>query len=198
MPVISHRAMCTHTVFTGGTRKGRPACRSQTYVDVGWHGWRAFAVDYPGRCGAPALFAVADRIEGGGRKVWTMHVPDFDAATVRVDGERFTIEREGASLVGTVVAPVGARIVTGEQAGRDGAVGKGRGNRKGKKKWTFRGIRITGAEPDDARFLVVFTLQRGVAPAVRVSGTGLDATATVGATTVRLDGRRLRIAPTGR
>ncbi len=175
-----------------------PAAKKKRYVDAGWRGWRAFAVDYSGRCGAPALFAVADRIDGGGRKVWTMHIPDFAAATVSVDGRRFTIERDGVSLVGTVLAPAETQITVGEDAGREGAVGPGRGNRKGKKKWTFRGIRITGADPTAGEFLVVMSLQRGAAPAVQVQGSGLEATATVGAVRVGLDERRLRVTPIGR
>jgi len=49
-----------------------------SFADSGITGMRSAGVDYSGRCGAPCLFVVVDKITGGKRKVWTWQVDSAD------------------------------------------------------------------------------------------------------------------------
>jgi len=141
--------------------------------DLGIRGVRAFAADYSGACGAPALFVVADRITGGGRKEWTMHLPSGprrETLRAEAQGHVLTLRSSRASLRATFLAPEGARVEVADTL-----------------------VKVAG--PGD--FLVVMTLQEGPPPDVRAEGRGLDAVVTVGGRTVRLDGTRLVLGPPG-
>ena len=142
-------------------------------VDGGIHGRRAFAVDLSGQSGAPAVIAVADKITGGGRKVWQMFSPDLTAEAVTTDGNKFVIKKGDTTLVGTVVSPKDAKISVLTPA----ANAKPTPNIPDA---AFRGIRIEGADPKSSDFWVVMTLQRGDAVPVKVTGSGLDAKVQVG------------------
>jgi hypothetical protein len=142
-------------------------------VDGGIRGRRAFAADLSGKAGAPAVIAVADKVTGGGRKVWQMFVPGLTADAVATEGNRFVIKKGDATLVGTVVSPPGVRISAPTPPANTQPS-------KEKPDAAFRGIRIEGEDPKAGNFWVVMTLQRGAAPPVQVSGTGLDAKVQVG------------------
>jgi hypothetical protein len=61
------------------------------------------------------------------------------------------------------------------------------------RRWPGRSASFSriSATADSGSFFVILTLQRGVAPAVKVEGTGLDAKVTVGQQTVRFDGQKV-------
>lgn len=113
-----------------------------TNVDLGIRATRSFAVDYSGACGAPALFAVADRIEGAGANapVWVMHT----GGKPGVNGNTFTIEGEdGATMRGTFVHPPDVKLTVTNQT-----------------------LRATGG----GEFRVVMTVQKTPAPTVQQRG----------------------------
>lgn len=142
-------------------------------IDGGIRGRRAFAADLSGRAGVPAVFAVADKVTGGGRKIWQMFVPGLTADAFTTQGNTFVIKKGDATLCGTVVSPPGAKISAPIPAANAKPT-------PDKPDAAFRGIRIEGEDPKTGDFWVVLTLQRGAAPPVQVSGTGLGASVQVG------------------
>jgi hypothetical protein len=46
-------------------------------------GLRSVAVDYSGKCGAPALIVLVDKIEGGGERKWLWHLRQDQPTTLR-------------------------------------------------------------------------------------------------------------------
>lgn len=135
--------------------------RDEKDQDVGIRGLRSFAVDYGGRSGAPALFAVADRLKGGPSKLWTMH-PDGE---VKIEGRSFTVRGpRGATLRGTFLAPAELQLAT-------------------------KGGSILAMGGDE--YFVVMTLQKGAAPPVEAEGAGLESRARVGDQVVRFDGEKV-------
>jgi hypothetical protein len=162
----------------------------QNFMDLGIRGMRSFAVDFSGRSGSPALFALADRIKGGGGKVWMWQVPawrhDSKDRAVRIEGGTFTIVQGDATLTATFISPkdVKLRHVTGKQevalsGGKRGALG----------------LNAIHAAVDDsaAEFFVVMTLQRGAAPKVASTGEGLRSVVSVGSRTIAFDGEKIVI-----
>jgi hypothetical protein len=84
--------------------RGRAVIEGQertVLVDAGLRGMRAFAADYTGKAGVPALFVVVDRIAGGGRKEWVAHVPNLAAADLKTEPNSFAVSRGGTMLRGT-------------------------------------------------------------------------------------------------
>jgi hypothetical protein len=152
--------------------------------DRGIKGLRAFAVDYSGSSGATALFAIADKLTGS-KGENQLHFATEAEHAVELYEDGFGIKAaNGASLRATVVAPpqpdlAVIDIVHTHEINYHGE------HRSAK----FKRKIITVKCADHA--LVVMTLQRGEAPAVRVKGTGLSATATVGRRTVAFDGQKL-------
>jgi len=194
------------TVREGRITKQRPVTVERTadrYPQAA--GLRAFAVDYSGESGAPAVFAVVDRIriEDGRPVVWAMHVdqlvPDHKArrrgvrpTDVKIDGNTFVVTRGDATLRGVFIMPVGVRL----EAVRSGShyVWIDRGGKYSK--WEHlprRRLEATTADGHPDAFFVVMTLQRGDAPPITVDGEGLDAVVRVGGQTVRFDGKRITI-----
>jgi hypothetical protein len=133
--------------------------------DLGIRGCRAMAVDFSGKAGCPAVVAMVDRITGAGGKVWQMHLPEGVKGSA--DGRTFTLSKGGATLKATFVAP-----------------------RKVDVKVLGRTVKAAAGKGDDG-FLVVMTLQKGDAPAVRFDGHLLKTPVAVGGLRVRFDGRRL-------
>lgn len=143
--------------------------------DTGVRGIRSFAVDYSGKAGVPALFVVVDSIDGADARdaVWLMHAGTGRASS---NGRTFTIAADrGASLKGTFAAPADVRFVEHPAVKADG--------------WPspIRAVCASGG----SQYFVVMTLQSGAAPEVGISGSGLDATVTVGQQTVRFDGKKI-------
>ena len=170
--------------------------------DSGIRGLRSVAVDYSGASGAPCLLVIADRITGGGSKVWVWQLggatggkgrrADPDAhlphTTVDRDPPGFTIRKpDGAVLRATFVAPVKAVV---EAEARKVTFYN---SHSGDMERTLPAAFARGADPKDGDFLVVVTVGRGVPPAVKVEGTGLGAAVTVGRQVVRFDGAKLTL-----
>jgi hypothetical protein len=135
---------------------------------------RSLAVDYSGASGAPALFAVADRFLGSvtaeefKEKRWVMHTE----GRVSIGGQSFSIQgANGATMKGTFVAPSPVQLSFQKVAGG----GK---------------IVATGGQ----HFFVVMTVQRGKAPALKVTGKGLNARVQVGQQAISFQEDRLVLA----
>jgi len=129
---------------------------------------RHFAVDYSGASGAPALFAVVDRVKGGGRKSWRLHSP---GNALSVNDRDFTITgKGGGTLHGCFIAPADVAV---------SAVGS-----------TLSGV----SEKPNADFFVVMTIQKGAAPEIKGAGPGLGAAVAVGRQSVHFTGDKLVLA----
>ena len=157
----------------------------------GISGMRSFGVDYSGKCGAPALFAVVDKIQGGKDKVWLWQVPrvsedrDSKMAEITIAGNMFTIHQGDATLTATFVTPSPVKITAGTRAMK---IKKSAGHMAGKiLDVTFDAVFAEGGN----EFFVVATLQRGAPPPVKIEGKGLGAKARVGRQTVRFDGEKI-------
>lgn len=149
---------------------------------------RAVAIDYSGKCGAPALLAIVDRIEGGKGKEWLWHVVDPDA--VKTDERGFTISAGDASLRAVFVAPARPAL----EVAREGRkTTKSAGHMAGSAITLNIKAVVARNQQDatDGRFFVVATLQKGQPPPVSVTGAGLDARVTVGGRVVRFDGQKI-------
>jgi hypothetical protein len=147
-------------------------------------GLRAFAYDYSGTSGAPALVVIVDRIAGGGKRLWTWQRPT--GATVEARAGGFTLRQGDATLRATFVAPAGVPVAA--PGPEDVQVGDPRHGFHGTVDW------IKAASPGgagDDGFFVILTIQRGEPPEVRVEGEGLAARVTVGGQAVRFDGQRV-------
>jgi hypothetical protein len=160
----------------GGKKKTRAK-------DVGIRALRSVAVDYSGAAGVPALMAVADRLTGTkGNETWQF----CTAAEHKIitDATGFTIAAaNGATLRGTVVAPAKPTITVVPAKFSHEANYHGSHDQV----WLTRQvIRVQGA---GSLFVVVMTVQQGVAPVVAVEGTK----AKVGAQTITWDGTTLKL-----
>jgi hypothetical protein len=158
---------------------GRPA-------DTAIRGLRAFGVDYSGRAGAPAVFAIVDKVEGGRTKEWVYHIPD--GKTADVAGNVLTVKAGDRSMRAVFAAPavVRNRCVAGSMLSAGGKTGPVSLNRNA--------IHFSGADPTAGEFFVVVTLQRGDAPPIRVEGSGLDAKVTAGEQCISFDGEKVVFA----
>lgn len=154
--------------------------RPERFKPSGIKGLRAFGFDYSGKCGAPALVVIVDKIAGGGKRLWTWQRPGGEVALA---GGGFTLRYPDATMVATFVTPKGVKIeAPGEESIQVGDPRHG-----------FHGEvdRITATGGDN--YWVVLTFQRGDPPPVHVEGEGLAATVKVGGQTVRFDGQRVLI-----
>jgi hypothetical protein len=162
------------------------------FVDSGISGLRSFAVDYSGKCGAPALFVVVDKVRGGKDKVWLWQVPSEEVgdhktklADVIIKDNTFTIRQGDACLHATFAAPAPVKVQAGSRAME---ITASAGHWAGQKsKISLDAVFAQGG--DD--FFVVATLQRGDPPPVKVEGRGLDAKVRVGNRSVRFDGQKV-------
>lgn len=171
----------------GGTR------HAWAFQDSGISGMRSIGVDYSGKCGAPALFVIVDKIQGGKRKTWLWQLPlegNDPKQTRMVDTEvkdnGFTVRQGDATLHATFVSPRGANI---EAARRKMQITKSAGHGAGVTKLdvSFDAVSAEGGD----EFFVIATLQRGDPPSVKVQGDGLKARVQVGARSVRFDGQKI-------
>jgi hypothetical protein len=155
------------------------------FQDNGISALRAIAVDYSGKCGAPCLFVLVDRIDGGKSKVWTWNLGDAEAVeSAEVRDNTFTLARGDATLHGTFVAPAKAEVTATINEVRTVL-------RKGESVLKIPSILARGG---DAFFLVA-TLQGAetTPPEIKITGAGLDAAVTVGARCITFDGRQIVI-----
>jgi hypothetical protein len=171
--------------------------QDEAFIDLGITGMRSIGVDYSGLSGAPCLVAIVDRIDGGGRKVWTWQLPrgskelPGDVERTTTEGNTFTVRKDdGATLRGVFVSgqrPV-AEVRMSKMTG-------GGGSSAGKT--LERPVPGVFAETQDenASFFFVGTIQRGEPPQIRVGGDGLAITVTVGKQRVRYDGQKILFEP---
>ncbi len=104
-------------VYRGLREVGAGKQKLTEEFDLGIRGLRSFAVDFSGRAGALAVFAVVDHITGGKRKIWMQELPA--GATISVDGQSFTLASGGATYKATVISPANARIAKARGAGAE-------------------------------------------------------------------------------
>ena len=184
----------TVTQTRGNLTIDRPVTETRNFItDEGIEAMRSFAVDFSGESGAPGLFAIVDRITGEQAKQWTLHVPELSSSDVTIEGNTFTVRKGDATLTATFIAPADVRI--DKRLGYGSEVFFVRGKTSGFETYRRDVITATAADPAEGDFFVVMTLQRGAPPAVRIDGSGLDATATVGNRTLRFDGRHILLGP---
>jgi hypothetical protein len=165
-------------------------------------GSRAIAVDYSGKCGAPALFAVVDKINGGPERHWVWHLPPARDISAKAAGNTFTIVQGDASLHATFVpvpdlvvkAPGSLDILPTALAADKKRLQAKRLNRewKGPEPEPVQ-FDIMATAPAGQSYFVVMTLQRGEPPKVQIKGEGLKATVCVGKRQVRFDGEKVVI-----
>ena len=164
-------------LVTPGAGKELPAASGMT-------GMRSIAFDYSGASGAPCLFAVVDKIDGGkGEKRLWLFQPGKAKALPEEGG--FTVAGGSATLHGVFAVPAKARVNTEPLSWEYvKTVGTGRG---GKVKVTINAVSVPGED----HFFFVGTVGKGKQPDVQVSGAGLDAVVTVGNRTVKFDGAKI-------
>ena len=149
-------------------------------------GLRAVAVDYSGKCGAPALIVLVDKIKGGPERNWVWHLPP-KARDIRVEtgANTFTVHQGEASMRGTFVTP-------GDTTVRAPGVLNLAGRPKKKDEVSAPqpvSFDILAKAPPGQSFFLVMTLQRGKPPEVTVEkGQGLESVVRVGRQRVRFDG----------
>ncbi len=144
-------------------------------------GLRAVAADFSGKSGAPAMFVIVDKIEGGPRRAWLWNIGGV------ASGETFTITRGDASLRAVFVAPEGVEVRSGgtiEVPSTDEDAGPGDLERTS--------VPIAAKADPGQSYFVVMTMQEGDAPEVVVeSGQGLDSVVRVGERRIRFDGEKI-------
>jgi len=164
-------------------------------------GLRAMAFDFSGKSGAPCLFVLIDRIEGGDdyTRQWLFQPPKpkgeskkgenllHQVVETRNDG--FSIKPQGAdaTLNGTFAYPAAVDVETDPMVRE---IIKKWGKAQGAKlKFVINALRVPG---EDHFFFVGTIVESGKEhPAVKVNGKGLDAKVTVGGRTVRFDGEKI-------
>jgi len=158
----------------------------ENLLNLGIRGMRSVAVDYSGKCGAPALLAVVDKISGGGKKIWQWQLPKLDdkSDSVEISGSTFTIRQGDASLKATFVTPAGVKL---EIAKGERTIHLKYGKYDGV---NLNAVHAAGGD----NFFVIMTLQQDEAPQVGVEGTGLSTRATVGTQTISFDGEKIVFA----
>lgn len=156
---------------------------AENFGNSGIRGRRAFAIDYSGKSGAPALMVIVDQIDGGGDRTWLWPLPPDTLAKTRVEGQAFVIDHGDASLKATFITPDGPELKAMNEYVEVGV----KGDRHRSYEGTLQRVRAIGT----GHFMVVVTIQKGAAPVVKVDGTGLDSTVTVGGRVIRYDGKRV-------
>jgi hypothetical protein len=160
--------------------------KADVYYDQGIKGIRCFAADYSRASGAPALFAVVDKVTGSsGRNAW--HLVTDKSMTVQVAGNTFTIRAGNqATLKATVLWPPAPSITSRSQTFGHEATYDGDHQTR-----TFDRAIIDVPAKDFV--FVVMTLQRGDAPAVAAAGEGEKMRATIGRQTLAFDGQKIEL-----
>ena len=184
-PSADGRAVTATTRFTGEvTRRridrkpsGKPPTKAQLAAQerldaenpvgkaVPFTGSRHVLVDYSGRCGAPVVMVISDRLTGGGKapREWVMHLGALSKFTRQ--GPVLAVTDNGVTFRAAIVAPAGAAWA-------------GDSNPK------YINFGHIATDGDVVR--VVLTLGRGEPPKVRFDGAVL----TVGPQAVRFDADR--------
>jgi len=153
----------------------------------GVDGLRAIAVDYSGKCGAPAMIVLVDSITAGGKRLWLWQLPRGKLDEVKIDGNGFSICYPDVSMKATFISPANVDIQATRDMVRAGRLGGPHGLFEG------RLDRVKAGAPAGASFFVVITFQRGTPPEVTTRGHDLDAKVTVGERTVSFDDGKIHL-----
>ncbi len=153
--------------------------RPEKLKESGITGLRAIGFDYSGASGAEALIVLVDKIDGGGKRLWTWQIPA--GARVETDETGFTMHQGDAMMRATFILPGKLEIQAGSE---DVKIGKARTGYHGK----LSRVKVAG----DQHFFVVLTFQKNQPPAVRADKPGLDAKVQVGGQVVQFDGQAVR------
>jgi hypothetical protein len=154
-------------------------------------GSRALAFDYSGKSGAPCMMVMLDSVRGGRKKQWFWQLPVVDGWQAGGKDNTFLIKYPDATLTGTFVTP-SPLTVQFLQDQKMTYIGRA-GGEAGQALTRNYNLIVAETAEKDVDFMVVVTVQRGEAPAVKISGEGAGATATVGGRTVRRDGMKIVI-----
>jgi len=216
-----HVAMDTSVAYHVAGRKNRAGhgrdgvwLLDQPEYKPGITGLRAVAVDYSGKCGAPALIALVDRIEGPGERKWVWQPP---ASRGRSEGYRLERRKAGFTLHqgpdgraradGKKPASMNLTFVGGSERTvmtngvLEVAMDRAHKAEVMKKLGIKRESRLPDSyneefdimvpAPEGESFFCIITLQHGEPPRVtRVSGKGLDTVVQVGGRRVSFDGTK--------
>lgn len=197
--------------------------RADAFAEPAVPSVRAVAVDYSGRCGAPALVVIADRIDSAHAKRWQWVL---DASHDSVESGQRDKNRDDELTWRGKTYPRSQLVLEdfvrplADQPGvalDDGLVRISRGGavlqmrlasdapaplrllqreffqQNAKATVSRNAMQYVAAEGAGRRFLVVMTLGRGEPPAIVLEGTGAALGARVGGRRVRLDGDRIVI-----
>ncbi|MCC5848265.1 MAG: hypothetical protein JJU29_09235 [Verrucomicrobia bacterium] len=155
-------------------------------------GSRSIAFDFSGLSGAPALYAVVDRIEGGEDepRLWLYQPPLERGQSVAqvvkpVDSGFVARSREnGPSLHGRFAHPASPKVNTNPLSY---IYEKNWGNNRGRHEIQVNAVHVPGTD----HFVFIATITEGEYPEITVSGQGLDAVFTVGRRVISFDGENL-------
>jgi hypothetical protein len=179
----------------------RPQPDQEIPSPSGITGMRSLGFDYSGLSGAPCLFALVDKIDGGtdkDRRLWLFQPalsgvkgkalpPGALAQVVKPKANGFIVQPVGAtaSLEGPFAQPADARVATDPL---NYSYIKNFGKQKGTKiEVKVNAISVPGTD----HFFFVGTVAPAGHPPVKVDGSGLDAVVTVGKRTVKFDGQKI-------
>jgi hypothetical protein len=130
------------------------------YLDHGIRGAKSLLLDLSGRCGAPVLLVMADRVTGAASPVWRLGLAE-STGPVKIQGNTFRVEdASGVNLQGVLLGDAELQL-----SGR---------------------ISASGAR----QYLAVVTVQEGPAPEVTFHGSLPGVRITVGGLTLRWEGDR--------
>lgn len=161
-------------------------------------GSRSLAFDFSGLSGAPALYAVVDRIDGGeGEPRLWLHQPALErgqsVARVVTPQERGFLLRprdNGPSLRGQFTHPAEPAVNTNPL--RYSYI-KNWGHNRG----TTHEVQVNAVHvPGTDHFVFVATVTEGEHPEIQIAGEGLDAVITVGRRVISFDGANLVLGET--
>jgi hypothetical protein len=147
-----------------------PKGKEVPYKEPKVRGYRSLAIDYSGLCGAPALLALVDRVEGGKQVCWSLPA----GGHFTQEGNRFTMTGEGgAALSGVIIAPTAGVLAqpSGKKKGQPGSA-----------------LQIESA--GSATLFCVMALQHGAGPTIEVQGRGQKARIRIGKRVVSFDGKK--------
>ncbi|MCC5828171.1 MAG: hypothetical protein JJU36_01870 [Phycisphaeraceae bacterium] len=173
----------------------RPRTDDEAAESSGITGMRAMAFDFSGASGAPCLFVLVDRIDGGEghRRLWLYQPPIPQGKRMAdvvkaMDLGRFMVRPadEGPSLRGAFAHPRDAQVLA--EPLRYEYVktwGQGRGG-------THEvNVNATSVSGEDHFFFVGTVVKDGEHPRITIEGQGLDAVITVGDRIIRFDGEKI-------
>jgi len=166
-------------------------------------GVRAVAADYTGKCGAPGMIVIVDKIVGGPKRHWVWHPAGGRGETTTAKGNTFTmLKDDGVSVHGTFVPVPDLKV---EAPGHIGILPTKIKSEKDrlKAKRLHREWKGPEAEqvpfglmataPEGQSFFLVMTMQKGPPPEVKIKGEGLKATVCIGKRQIRFDGEKVVI-----